>query len=140
MQFPLVNAKAPYLQNIVVLTRSVRDNPSTGFCKCLENFGIKGQDFDAIKNDFCALRKPGQLPFCSVDCFIEAKGKYYFIEFKKSTTPGLNGIECHEGDPIGVSLRRKAFDRGNCKTPAETGRGARPARPMPLDRAVTRDA
>ena len=110
------NGRKNYRSDISVLTRSIKGDPKTGFCRELSGRGICGVDFDAVKDAVCSLREGTGFPndkFCSADCFVRSKeGDCCFIEFKKSTAEALDSVgeELYEGKPIGVSLRRKAFD------------------------------
>lgn len=99
-----------YTRSITYLTRSDKNNASTGFCCGLSD--ISGIDFDAVKEDWCRIRNKTcpQDMFSSVDCFVKVDDAYYFIEFKKATSKSLSGIELYEGHSIDVSIRRKAFD------------------------------
>lgn len=113
--FPPIDARTgnhkSYKQDLVYLTRSDKTRASTEFCKSLLG-RYRLTDFDAVKDDICSIRNRtgAQNKFCSVDCFATLDDTYYFIEFKNATASRLNGIEWYEGQPIDVSLRRKAFD------------------------------
>lgn len=101
------------------MTRSDKNDPSTGFCNSLnDNYAI---DFDDVKRDFCKVRIQD---LRSADAFIHAADdKYYFIEFKKSTVSALDNLQFDSVTPIDsstglpvkcsyieFSLKQKAFD------------------------------
>ena len=111
LSFPGITDKN-YGKNIVVLTRSDRNKPATGFLKNLEPRAIVAVDFDTVKDDFCKLRDSechNRQKLKSVDAFfMSTTGRYYFIEFKKASSECLSSLD--EGEPIDVSFRKKAFD------------------------------
>ena len=108
-----------YDSRLTILTRKDKNNPTTGFCNSLND--KKAIDFDEVKRDFCKVRIQ---ELKSVDAFIDSDdGKYYFIEFKKSTTSALNDLQFDGAKPIDsstglpvkcscieLSLKQKAFD------------------------------
>lgn len=117
LTFPGVSSK-DYGKNIVRLTRSNKDDPSTEFLKGLDYRNIAVVDFDSVKDDLDKLRDSdgkNMQKLKSVDAFFRSSnGKFYFIEFKKSTSEALNKIGNHveydEKEKIDVSFRKKAFD------------------------------
>lgn len=111
LSFPGVSSK-DYGENIALLTRSRKDDPSTGFLRDLAVRNISAVNFDSVKDDLDRLRDStgeNSQKLKSVDAFFRSSsGKFFFIEFKKSTAEALTDID--EGESIAVSLRKKAFD------------------------------
>lgn len=101
-----------YQTNIVFLTRSNKQDATSGYCNSL-NGRISAIDFDEVAKDVCAVRDwTGKKlrNLSSVDCFFQTTDglHYYFIEFKKSTREGFEKWD--EGSPPEESFRKKAFD------------------------------
>lgn len=117
LTFPGISSK-DYGKNIVRLTRSNKDDPSTEFLNNLDSRRISVVDFDSVKDDLDKLRDSdgkNMQKLTSVDAFFRSfDGKFYFIEFKKSTSEALNkigeNVEYDEKERIDVSFRKKAFD------------------------------
>lgn len=111
LTFPGVSSKN-YGRNIVYLTRSDKNNSKTEFLKGLNSRNICAIDLDSVKDDFDQLRDDrgrNLEKLKSVDAFFRSSdGKFYFVEFKNATSESLDAID--EGEPINVSLRKKAFD------------------------------
>lgn len=100
-----------YEQDIVILTRSRRNDSSSEFCRDLKG-RIKGYDLDLIKDEWSMLRGSpcSGAKMSSVDCYFKsAKGVHYFIEFKNAPREALEKMD-EDRIPIRISLKRKAVD------------------------------
>lgn len=101
-----------YEQDIVILTRSKRNDNSSEFCRDLKG-RIKGYDLDLIKDEWSMLRGSSYsgAKMSSVDCYFKAaNGVHYFIEFKNASREALDRVDSEDGIPLCISLRRKAVD------------------------------